>query len=122
MSAAKPAPGVPDPIAALRRALRLLEAASPDYRATGPTDGSTPLHWPAAVAAAQAHIEHALRLLEKPTTPLTREAAAMDAQLGMTWWNNLPAAERREWAQRAGDTGVAADAWAAFKAWRAAHP
>ncbi len=39
-----------------------------------------------------------------------------DAQLGMTWWNGLTAAERREWMRRAGDTGVAADAWDAFKA------
>lgn len=59
-----PLPFGADPLAALRRALRLLEAASPDSRAAGPTDGSFPLHWPCAVAAAQAHVEHALRLLE----------------------------------------------------------
>jgi hypothetical protein len=104
-------------VTSLSRALRLLRAASPDWQRKGPTDGSEPLHWPAAVATASAHIEHALRLL-KPSITLTREAAATDAQLGMDWWNGLPAAERREWMRRAGNTGVAADAWAVFKAQR----
>lgn len=55
----------PDAITSLARALRLLSAASPDWQLTGPSDGTTPLHWPAAVAAAQMHIEHALRLIER---------------------------------------------------------
>ncbi|MEJ0006440.1 MAG: hypothetical protein WDM77_08780 [Steroidobacteraceae bacterium] len=55
----------PDAITSLARALRLLRAASPDWQRNGPTDGSEPLHWPAAVAAAQAHIEYALRLIER---------------------------------------------------------
>jgi hypothetical protein len=55
----------PDAITSLARALRLLQAASPDWQRKGPTDGSEPLHWPAAVAAAQAHIAHALRLMER---------------------------------------------------------
>jgi hypothetical protein len=55
----------PDPVCVLRRAHKLLQAASPDWQRTGPTDGTLPLHWPAAVAAASAHIEHALRLMEK---------------------------------------------------------
>lgn len=115
-----PVPSGPDPITSLARALRLLRAASPDWHRKGPTDGSEPLHWPAAVAAAQAHLEHALRLLEReqPSTTLAREATATDVQLGMTWWNNLTRAERDEWMRRAGDTGVAADAWALFKAQR----
>lgn len=58
-----PAPSGADPIATLRRALRLLEAASPDWKQHGPTDGSQPLHWPTAIAAAQGHVEHAIRLL-----------------------------------------------------------
>jgi hypothetical protein len=116
-----PAPSTgPDAITSLARALRLLRAASPDWHRKGPTNGSEPLHWPAAVAAAQAHIEHVLRLLEhkQPNTAQTWEAAATDAQLGMTWWNNLTRAERDEWMRRAGDTGVAADAWSVFKAQR----
>lgn len=38
-----------------------------------------------------------------------------DAKLGMVWWNRLPEPERAYWAREAGNTGVAADAWAAFK-------
>jgi hypothetical protein len=38
-----------------------------------------------------------------------------DAELGMTWWNRLTRFERIEWMRRAGNTGVAADAWEAFK-------
>jgi hypothetical protein len=41
-----------------------------------------------------------------------------DAKIGMAWWNRLTEEERREWMHRAGDTGVAADAWAVFKAQR----
>jgi hypothetical protein len=62
-NASKPSTG-PDAMASLARALRLLRAASPDWQRTGPTDGTEPLHWPAAVAAAQAHIQHALRQLD----------------------------------------------------------
>jgi hypothetical protein len=51
--------------ASLGRALRLLQAASPDWRHRGPTDGTDRLHWPCAVAAAQAHIEHALQLMAR---------------------------------------------------------
>jgi hypothetical protein len=38
-----------------------------------------------------------------------------DGRLGMTWWNALTSAERIYWMDVAGNTGVAADAWAAFK-------
>ncbi|MEJ0006441.1 MAG: hypothetical protein WDM77_08785 [Steroidobacteraceae bacterium] len=38
-----------------------------------------------------------------------------DDALGMAWWNRLTARERREWTLRAGNTGVAADAWECFK-------
>jgi hypothetical protein len=42
----------------------------------------------------------------KPTT---------DETMGMAWWNGLTEPERAQWMQVAGDTDVAADAWAAFK-------
>jgi hypothetical protein len=38
-----------------------------------------------------------------------------DARLGMAWWNALATAERRYWMDVAGNTGIAADAWHAFK-------
>lgn len=37
-----------------------------------------------------------------------------DEQAGIDWWNNLDEAARRHWMLQAGDTGVAADAWAAL--------
>lgn len=39
-----------------------------------------------------------------------------DAATGMAWWNGLTPDQRRFWMYCAGDTGVAADAWAAYKA------
>jgi hypothetical protein len=39
----------------------------------------------------------------------------------MAWWNGLDEAERARWMKVAGDTGVAADAWSAFKAARSEH-
>ena len=48
-------------------ALRLLQAASPDWRHKGPTDGGESLFWPIAVSAAKAHLEHALQLLDVET-------------------------------------------------------
>lgn len=38
-----------------------------------------------------------------------------DAELGMVWWNGLTERARIYWMHRAGDTGIAADAWEAFK-------
>jgi len=38
-----------------------------------------------------------------------------DEAMGITWWNGLTKQERARWMQLAGNTGVAADAWAAFK-------
>lgn len=38
-----------------------------------------------------------------------------DGLLGMAWWNGLTERERIDWMARAGNTGVAADAWEAFK-------
>ncbi len=66
MSAAanNPAPSAgPDAITSLARALPLLRAASPDWLRKGPTDGSAPLHWPAAISVAKAHVKFAIRQL-----------------------------------------------------------
>ncbi|KSG21234.1 hypothetical protein AO946_26190 [Pseudomonas aeruginosa] len=38
-----------------------------------------------------------------------------DEQAGIDWWNSLDEAARLHWMHYAGDTGVVADAWAAFK-------
>ena len=38
-----------------------------------------------------------------------------DGARGMEWWNGLAEQDRGRWMQAAGNTGVAADAWAAFK-------
>jgi hypothetical protein len=38
-----------------------------------------------------------------------------DDELGMIWWNALTERERRQWSRIAGDTGIARDAWQAFK-------
>jgi hypothetical protein len=38
-----------------------------------------------------------------------------EAELGMAWWNRLTERERVQWMAVAGNTGVAADAWAAFR-------
>lgn len=38
-----------------------------------------------------------------------------DAEAGLRWWNALTEQERKYWMERAGNTGVAADAWEAFK-------
>lgn len=42
----------------------------------------------------------------KPTT---------DEAVGIAWWNSLDDQERMRWMEAAGNTGVAADAWAAYK-------
>lgn len=39
-----------------------------------------------------------------------------DEAMGIAWWNGLTEQERARWMLEAGNTGVAADAWAAFKA------
>ncbi|TSD83752.1 hypothetical protein FFK22_036195 [Mycobacterium sp. KBS0706] len=47
-------------------------------------------------------------------TPGDREPTA-DERAGIEWWNGLDEARRRYWMHRAGDTGRAADAWAAYQ-------
>ncbi|MDI4667390.1 ProQ/FinO family protein, partial [Xanthobacter autotrophicus] len=38
-----------------------------------------------------------------------------DGEEGMDWWNGLDGRERTKWMKAGGNTGVAADAWNAFK-------
>lgn len=45
-----------------------------------------------------------------------------DALTGMVWWNALTLGERVYWMDAAGNTGVAADAWEAFKRARSIGP
>ena len=53
----------------------------PDWRRKGPTDGTERLHWPAAVAAAQGHVEHALWLLQAERYERGELRAALQACL-----------------------------------------
>lgn len=48
-------------------------------------------------------------------------AKRADGEAGMAWWNGLSDDERTQWAEKAGNTGVAADAWEAFKRQRNAE-
>ena len=47
---------------------------------------------------------------------LPADRATADDEIGMIWWNRLSERDRAEWSRAAGNTGVAADAWAAFRA------
>jgi len=38
-----------------------------------------------------------------------------DEAMGIAWWNSLTEQDRAKWMQAAGNTGVVADVWAAFK-------
>ena len=55
-----------------------------------------------------------LRVLA-PEDAMSATEPSTDALIGMTWWNRLTERERRDWMRRAGDTGVAANAWECFK-------
>lgn len=61
--------------------------------------------------AAYAH-EKLQVLLERNDLPSTED---LDGEEGMAWWNGLDRREKAKWMKAAGDTGVAADAWNAFK-------
>ena len=52
-------------------------------------------------------------LLKRDDVPSTEH---YDGEEGMAWWNDLDRRERAKWMKAAGDTGVPADAWKAFKA------
>ena len=51
-------------------------------------------------------------LLKRNDAPSAEDLAGEE---GMAWWNALDRRERAKWIKAAGDTGVAADAWHAFK-------
>lgn len=46
--------------------------------------------------------------------PRQRKASS-DEAAGIQWWNGLTERQRASWMKKAGNTGVAADAWACFK-------
>jgi hypothetical protein len=39
----------------------------------------------------------------------------VDELTGMRWWNALTLAQRQYWMREAGNTGIVADAWEAYK-------
>ncbi|EWS66581.1 hypothetical protein Y695_00174 [Hydrogenophaga sp. T4] len=39
----------------------------------------------------------------------------VDEMMGIAWWNSLTEQDRARWMRAAENTGVVADAWAAFK-------
>jgi hypothetical protein len=47
--------------------------------------------------------------------PEARRIFDSDGKRGMAWWNGLTPGERVYWMERGGNTGVAADAWDAFR-------
>lgn len=75
--------------------MALLQAASADSRLKGPSDGSTPLHWPLAVAAARAQLQHALGRLNEQEQLRAVLRDYLDASDACT----LAAADREAWEQ-----------------------
>ena len=63
----------------------------------------------ANAAYAQEKLQALLKRNDAPS------AEDLDGEEGMAWWNGLDRRERAKWMKAAGDTGVAADAWYAFK-------
>lgn len=63
----------------------------------------------ANAAYAQEKLQALLKRNDAPS------AEDLDGEEGMAWWNALDRRERAKWIKAAGDTGVAADAWNAFK-------
>lgn len=60
-----------------------------------------------------AYAQEKLQALVKSHDALS--AGDPDGEEGMDWWNGLDRNERTKWMKAAGDTGIAADAWVAFK-------
>jgi hypothetical protein len=52
------------------------------------------------------------------TSTLVPAVPSADEAAGMSWWNSLPPLARELWLSTAG-SACPADAWAAYKAWRA---
>ncbi len=65
---------------------------------------------------ADAWAEYKRRAAQGKPHALAPHAEPADAQAGMDWWNNSTEQQRGYWMKRAGNTGVAADAWAVYKA------
>ena len=63
----------------------------------------------ANAAYAQEKLQALLKRNDAPS------AEDLDDEEGMAWWNALDRRARAKWIKAAGDTGVAADAWNAFK-------
>ena len=114
---------------AVRRALDLLGRASDDWRNGGQSPVG-PVHWPAAVRAAQSTLRSALEVLgerrqEGALPPENCRGDHLDEALdcysdedcraGLAWYNSATVAERRHWHQVA-CSDVPADAWEAYKA------
>lgn len=59
--------------------------------------------------------------MSRPTASQDDRKPTDDERAGMNWWNALTEAERRHWMRKAGDTGIAADAWAAFQRTQASN-
>lgn len=60
-----------------------------------------------------AYAQEKLKALMKPHDAPSIDD--LDGEEGMAWWNGLDSRVRAKWMKAGGDTGVAADAWKAFK-------
>ena len=104
---------------AIRQALEVLSRASADWRGTGAADAG-PVHWPLAIELARRELAQALEVLE-PRREVgglagnDRGLDAVDARIGMAWFNSLSPTRRREWLEAA-PSGRPVDAWTIFKA------
>ena len=67
---------------------------------------------PVTTANAAYSQEKLQALLKRNDVPSTED---LDGEEGMAWWSGLDRRERSKWMKAAGDTGIAADAWQAFK-------
>ena len=104
---------------AIRQALEILARASADWRGTGAADAGS-VHWPLAVELARRELAQALEVLEprREVGSLAgndRGLDAVDARIGMAWFNSLSPTRRREWLEAAHSVRPV-DAWTAFKA------
>lgn len=71
------------------------------------------------------HLDKMMQMLHAQVQPMAEALQRADQQAlglaeqsagaGLSWWNNLDEQQRKHWMKQAGDTGVAADAWAAFQ-------
>ena len=104
---------------AIRQALDVLSRASADWRGNGAADAG-PVHWPLALELARRELAQALETLEQRREVCglpgnDRGLDAVDARIGMAWFNSLSPTRRREWLEAA-HSARPVDAWTAFKA------